>query len=31
MEYSRSGIERVKGIMEDYIKFWEGLYEMMMV
>ena len=27
MEYSRSRIERVKGIIEDYIKFWKGPYE----
>ena len=27
MEYSRSRIERVKDIIEDYIKFWKGLYE----
>lgn len=31
MEYSRSGIERVKGIIEEYTKFWESPYEMMMV
>ena len=27
MEYSRSRIERVKGIIEDYIEFWKGPYE----
>ena len=27
MEYNRSRIERVKDIIEDYIKFWKDPYE----
>ena len=27
MEYNRSRTEKVKDIIEDYIKFWEDPYE----